>query len=279
MVSRRSSRTAEVVQTCNPIQNGAAVAEDTKTDEVAENAGESQRQVENTKGEGGEKEAGNAPHSDFAKPVIRSPFWPKWKCLQHYHVPLLEAVLLSCDMDPENYVNYFKENADDRDDDYGFEEFDLRMEIATRVSGEAFKVVRVPERNHREIIMVLLSEFAKWAKDMKQQSEEVWGGLPNDFEKLAVDPRPTWPWGSYTTKKLNALADAVGEFWKGYDEAAPRPDKHRTEDVLKYLTNVRKETVPPDVADKIDNIIRPDKWVPGRVKGTGLPKGSRKSEE
>ena len=254
------------------------MAEDTKTDETQENAGEPQRQAGKQEGEGGDKGTGGTPHSGAEMPVIRSPFWPKWKCLQHYHVPLSEAVLLSCDMDPESYENHF-ENASNPEDRYGFDKLDLRMEIATRVSGEAFDVVRVPERNGHETIMVRLSAFAKWAKDMKQQSEEVWGGLLDDFEKLAVDPRPTWPWGSYTTKNLNALADAVGEFWKGYDESAPSPEAHRIEDVRKYLTKVRKETVPPAVAEAIDYIIRPDKWGSGRVKGTGFPKGGSKREK
>ena len=128
-------------------------------------------------------------HSDFAKTVIRSPFWPKWKCLQHYHVPLFEAVLLSCDMDPESYDDYF-ENATNPEDRYGFEETDLRMEVATRVSGEAFEVTRIPERDGRQTTMVRLSAFAKWAKDMQQQSEEVWGKLPRAFKDLAVDPIP-----------------------------------------------------------------------------------------
>lgn len=262
----------------NPVPEGTSVAEETKTHEVPENAWEPQRQVGTPEGEGGDKEMGNAPPSDFAKPVMRSPFWPKWKCLQHYHVPLLEVVLLSCDMDPESYEDYF-DNASNPEDRYGFEEADLRLEIATRVSGEAFDVVRVPERDGRETITVRLSAFAKWAKDMKRQSAEVWGTLPDDFEKLAIEPQPTWPWGPYTTKKLNALADAVSEFWKGYDEAAPRPDKHRTEDVREYLTNVRKEKVKPDVADHIDNIIRPDNWGTGPVKGVVFPKGSGKIEK
>ncbi len=268
----------EVVQTAQPRAGGESVAEENKTDEVAENAGEPQPQAGKPEDEGGDKGIENTPNSDVAKPNILSPFWPKWKCLQHYHVPLEEAVFLSCDMDPESYEDYF-DNASNPEDRYGFEEADLRLEIATRVSGEAFDVVRVPERNGRETITVRLSEFAKWAKDMKRQSAEVWGGLPDDFEKLAIEPQPTWPWGPYTTKKLNALADAVSEFWKGYDEAASRPDKHRTEDVREYLTKVCKEKVKPDVADHIDNIIRPDNWGSGRVKGTGFPKGSSKIEK
>lgn len=254
------------------------MAEDTKTDEALENAGEAQSQAGTPEGEGGDKGIGNMPHSDFAKPVIRLPFWPKWKCLQHYHLPLLEAVLLSCDMDPESYEDYF-DNASNPEDRYGFEEADLRLEIATRVSGEAFDVVPVPERDGRETITVRLSAFAKWATDMKQQSEEVWGTLPNAFEKLASEPIPTWPWGSYTTKNLNALADAVREYWKDYSEEAPRPEKHRIEDVCNYLTKVRKKTVVPAVAEAIDYIIRPDKWGSGSVKGVAFPKGSSKSRK
>lgn len=258
------------------------MAEDTKTDEAPENAGEPQPQAGNPEGEGGDKGMWNTPNSDVAKPIILSPFWPKWKCLQHYHVPLEEAVLLSCNTDPESYENYF-DNASNPEDRHGFENADLRMEIATRVSGEGagelFDVVRVPERDGRETITVRLSKFAKWAKDMKQQSEEVWGTLPDEFKKLAIKPKPTWPWGPYTNKKLNALADAVEKFWAGYDESAPRQADHRIEDVCKYLTELAEETVLSAVAEAIDYVIRPDNWGTGRVKGTGTPKGKSKRKQ
>ena len=255
----------------------SGVEKPVKTEKTQENAGEPQRQAGKQEGEGGDKGTGT-PHSDAEMPVIRSPFWPKWKCLQHYHVPLSEAVLLSCDMDPESYEEYFQDATTPEDRD-GFENADLRMEIATRVSGEAFAVVRVPERNGRETIMVRLSAFAKWAKDMKQQSEEVWGTQPKGFEELASEPIPTWPWGLYTNTKLNALADAVRKFWTDYSEKAPRPVEHRIEDVREYLTKVRKPAVVPAVAEAIDYVIRPDKWGSGSVKGVAFPRGGSKSKK
>jgi hypothetical protein len=127
------------------------------------------------------------PRLDVEKPAIAPPFWPKWRCLQHYHIPLWEAVLLSCDMDPESYDNWI-ELAMDPTDRFGFDELDLRMDISTRVSrmaGDRFDVVRVPERDGSEGIMVRLNKFALWAKDMETQSEKDWGKLPNDFRSLA----------------------------------------------------------------------------------------------
>jgi hypothetical protein len=276
------------------------VTEETKTEQSAENAEGTRNQAEKVEGtrdqvevegEGGNEASETVPRPDVARPVIDPPYWPKWMCLRAYHVPLWEAVLLSCNMDPDGYDNW-RENAVDPTDRYGFEKVDLRMDISTRVLDQAsFDVLRVPQRDGGETILVRLGMYAKWAKEeMEKQSKEVWGKLPDEFERLAVRPEPTWPWGPYTNRKLNALADAVKKFWKDYKKDAPRPKDHGMRDVVKYLTGkdpeaaptavatetaptaVAPETVPTAIAEAIDYIIRPDDWGSGVVKGSGFPK-------
>jgi hypothetical protein len=124
------------------------------------------------------------------KGPIRTPYWPKWKCYQFDKLYLAEAVALSCDIEPDSLGMA----TEDCSYDGYFDEFNLRIEIAQDVAGDAFEADRVPERNGGERIRVRLGRFDLWALKMQGMSPEIWKNLPEKFVALAAEkPARKWP--------------------------------------------------------------------------------------
>lgn len=208
-----------------------------------------------------------------------TPFWTKWNQFQFYEVTLLEAVALSRNIEPDALHDFLSDQSSlDENDSPVFDEvFDLRFDIAQKVAGDAFKVRRVPERDGSETIRVRLHLFAHWTLVMRKSFPDTWGELPEAFVALAAkEPPRKWPWGNYTTDKLNALSTAVEYFWRDYHDGDERPPKHRVRDVRDYLLDGEREIkITKGVALSIDNIIRPDHWGTGPVKGQMFPRGEK----
>ena len=206
-----------------------------------------------------------------AKSTLLTPYWPKWTCFQLDHLNLDKAVALSCNFNPDLFF-WDPSEEDDPYENVDKVEYDLRSDVAKNQAGDAFPVRRVPESDSSTTIQVRLGVFASWVVKKQKQSPEIWQGLPPELVELAVDePPPAWPWRTdYTTPKLNALNAAVEKFWKDYHEGDPPQKDHRTEDVKKFLREVRGMS--ENAAQYIDNIIRPGKWGSGVRKGLGFPR-------
>ena len=71
-----------------------------------------------------------------------------------------------------------------------------------------------------------------------------------------------WPWGDYTTERLELLADAARKFWSFYDPADPSTAP-TNEQVVAYLC---ERGLSPSAANAMATILRAD----------GLPTGPRK---
>jgi hypothetical protein len=276
------------------------MAEDTKPDEPTDNAGEAQGPAapspggdettarhEGTKsppdvtkakpGERSEKtveaQSQAARAADIeAKSTLLTPYWPKWRCFQFDHLDLSKAVALSCDFNPDFFI-WDQDKGDDRYEDVNIAEYSMRLGIAGDQAGDGLPARRVPERDGSTTIQVRLGVFASWVVKKRKQSPEIWEGVPTELEELAIDePPPAWPWRTdYTTPKLNALNAAVEKFWKDYHEGIFEKD-HDTGAVRKFL---KEQGMGENVAQYIDNIIRPPTWGSGVRKGRGFPKGKR----
>ena len=90
------------------------------------------------------------------------------------------------------------------------------------------------------------------------------------FSSSTSEPHPQngqrqWPWGAYTTKGLEILADAVRLFWADFDPEAP-DDAPTNEQVIEYLT---RRGMSERVAQAVASLIRHEKAPVGR-----RPKGS-----
>jgi hypothetical protein len=209
-----------------------------------------------------------------AKSTLLTPYWEKWKCFQFDHLDLNKAVALSCNLNPDLF--FFDQSKEDdpyEDVNVNIAEYSVRLGIAGDQAGDGLPARRVPERDGSTTIQVRLGVFASWVKKKREQSPEIWEGVPTELVKLAIDePPPAWPWRTdYTTPKLNALNAAVEEFWKDYHEGISLQKDRSTRAVTKFL--VEKRGMGTNVAASIDNIIRPQKWGSGVREGRGFPKG------
>ena len=101
---------------------------------------------------------------------------------------------------------------------------------------------------------VSLPQYAAWAISIR------WP-IPDELAEVAgAAPVSQWPWGDYTTKRLDLIAAAVNEFWAHRVDADLPP---RNEDVEQWL--IENHGVAQTTAKAIATIIRAD----------GLPTGRR----
>lgn len=234
------------------------MAEDKKTDVPSRKASEAQIQA--------------ARASDIeAKATLLTPYWPKWRCFQFDHLDLNKAVALSCNFNPDLFF-WDPHEEDDPYENVDKVEYDLRLDVAKNQAGDALAARPVPERDGSTTIQVRLGVFASWVVKKREQSPEIWQGVPPELVELAADePPPAWPWRTdYTTPKLNALNAAVEKFWKDYRKGISFEDDHDTGAVKKFLVEEQKMGI--NAAEYIDNIIRPPTWGSGVRKGLGFPR-------
>jgi hypothetical protein len=143
-------------------------------------------------------------------------------------------------------------------------DFDERLEILSRSfvwlkQDRTGAIRRVATGSISYDATIKAVEFATWARQRN------WP-MPKKLKALAEPRRPSakrWPWGDYQTKKLSALAAAVGNFWAGY--APGKTPLHTNQGVAEWIRE-QYPNISRDLATNIARIIRPDDAPMGRPK-------------
>ncbi len=170
------------------------------------------------------------PVSSFGRPkgdprfYLKQADWSFWKKIDR--IPLIDAVLLSVDLDPEteprsvsrglDKFNLFKGSLQ-MIDALSWQRLERRARITLSSVGET--LILATENGAGDLSSIVrLPVFGDFA-DRKGLR------VPREFPRL-TSPGPKapsgWPWGTYETPLLKELAAAVQYFWTNYKpESAP----------------------------------------------------------
>lgn len=187
---------------------------------------------------------------------ISRPDWEKWKTEQRAR--LWQAVALLCDIAPESLESRFSSGKLDMRfcGSKATPKFTNLLERAKYSLGtDSLRPVSLNDEFPEESD-IDLSAFATWARSIGYR-------LPPSFpwEPDLTLPITGWPWGSYSTPKLQKLAQAADLFWKRYDPTDPTT-AIKNQVVIQWLI---RQGITKNIAEAMATILR-DESLPTRSK-------------
>lgn len=203
----------------------------------------------------------NVPSTQAEDPNSRhsqSPNWSRWR--QVREIRIFEAVALSLNQEPAE-ISHWAEEMELTWETLpymvtgGSKEMEDRLFVALR-NLDTKDGIRPSKKNPNHFLTkVYLDEFATWAASAEWQ-------IPLELTRLSNSPHLfRWPWGTHTTKLLEALAGAASKFWSEYDPNNPP----KSVDVENWLED---QGVAFRNAKVMATMLRPDGLPPGKRRAT-----------
>ena len=186
------------------------------------------------------------PEPDWAawKDTLRAPLWKAMALLLNIepkHILVMEGGTLSLSRQIDHMPAFFE----------ALDKAITALEIGHLRSYSE----KHPDTETAEVDLDL-AEFAQWA-EAKGYSIPL--GFPQRGTKATM-PIFGWPWGNYDNRHLRVMAEAIQEFWQGYDpksgEAAPKK--------IIVVAWLMERGITEHIAKAMDTIMRADNIKPGR---------------
>ena len=161
------------------------------------------------------------------------PDWAEWRAM--HNAPINHIVFLSINICPFKALGFSRHGylpgTENLHDEELYPNYYIRLQaVLNHIEGgsSSFHPIKVdplsPERT-----TISFEEFVEFARDhgwpIPEHFPEAWSA-----NKSLHPNRPhKWPWGHYTTKRLEIFAKAVHRFWSDYDindpDAAPKNEE------------------------------------------------------